>query len=73
MPKSIKIICFPKVSFKFHSWDRIHDNIVKGPLAMFWSKTVDVPKETVKPNWYNKDGLKDYPPKTSGVTQNHNP
>jgi hypothetical protein len=68
MPKSFEIICFPKASFKFHSWDRIHDNIVKGLLAMFWTKIIDVPKETVKRNQYNKDGMKDHQPKTSGVT-----
>ncbi len=72
-PKSFEIICFPKASFTFHSWDRIHDKIVKGPLAMFWTKIGDVPKETVKCNWYNKNGLNDHPPKTSGVTQNCNP
>ena len=72
-PKSFKIICFPKASFKFHSWDRIHDNIIKGLLAIFWTEIVDVPKETVKRNWYNKDGLKDYPSTMSGVTQNCNP
>ena len=73
MPKSFKIICLPKASFKIYFWDRIHDSIVKGPLAMFWSKIAYVLKETVEHNRYNKDGLKDRPPKTSGVTHNCNP
>jgi hypothetical protein len=73
MPKRFLIICFPKASFKFHFWDRIHDNIVKGPMAMFWTKIIDIPKENAECNWYNKDGLKDHPPKMSGATQNCNP
>jgi hypothetical protein len=72
MPKSFKIICLPKASFKFHYWDRIHDNIVKGPMAMFWTKIIDIPKETVKCDWDNeynlKDELKYHPPKTTSVT-----
>ena len=26
-PKSLKIICFSKPSFKFHSWNQIHDDV----------------------------------------------